>query len=332
MALLGGTGGNRRVSQRLRGIRGVETVTRNQLRFVELAALGRNAWWLYLLSLGMIVATAYLIAQFGVWALLNVGQVEAIALIFEAPSVQADAPLDQRIMVFAARMWPFVSFLVAMIVIVPLVHGRSWRTLIHRPQGFNWPAFFTSTFFAVLLPLSAIAALVWETGETFPVQFDPFVFIVFGAAILALIPLQVLAEEMFFRGYMMQGLAHFTESTLVRLLIPAAVFAALHFGNREVIEGGIGVMGFYFLLAIYLGILALVGNGLEYSIGMHLGQNLYVALLVSPIDSSRDRPSIIRTEAEVIGPFVVLGTALLYVIHFALTFSSAAIINWSRRR
>jgi len=296
--------------------------------FVELAALGKNDPWRYLASLSLIVAVGLGLQRLGFVALDAWGVSGALLLVIDPARAAVEPSLANRVIGFAIAMWSFAAFLIGTLVAVPLVHGRSWRSLVHAGNKFNWTGFRVSLFFAVALPIVSLFLAMLSEGTAPDVVFEARTFFLFGAAIVALLPVQVLAEEVFFRGYVMQGVAAFTGNLWLRLLVPAALFAGIHVFNREVIDGGLWVMATYVVLAVYFGILVLRGNGLEYAIGMHLGNNLYVALIAAPAESSLDTPAILRNESAEWGPLMPAALALVCLMHFILTFSWTA----SRKR
>jgi uncharacterized protein len=65
------------------------------------------------------------------------------------------------------------------------------------------------------------------------------------------------------------------------LLITSVFFGLFHSANPEVAEMGFGVMIFYIGTGFLLGIMTLMDEGLELSLGFHFGNNLLAALLVT---------------------------------------------------
>lgn len=306
------------------------SIAGTDLRFIDQASLGRNEIWLYVISFPLIVLIGMGL-QLLAAKLLQAGGLDWTLELILDPSAATDdvSPIMQAIG-FAAIMWGFVAFLIGLIIVVKFLHGRPWQTLFYSGAGFNWTGFRVSLFLALLLPLVSLVLAITISGETFELRFDPLRFLILGGAIILLMPLQVLAEEAVFRGYLMQAIGHFSRSFWVRLLLPAAVFTALHLANREVLEGGVWVIGVYAILAIYLGLLVLRGNGLEYAFGMHLGNNFYVALFVSTADSSLNTPALIRMDSMEWDATVLVGLGLMFALHYILTFSWMGLVHGRR--
>ena len=302
-------------------------IANTDLRFIEQASLGRNEMWLYVISFPLIVLIGMSL-QLLAAKLLQAGDLLwTLELVLDPSASTEDVDPIMQAVGFAAVMWGFVAYLIGLIIVVRLLHGRPWQTLFFAGSRFNWAGFRVSLFFALLLPLASLLLAITLSGETFELRFDPATFFILGGAMVLLLPFQVLAEEAFFRGYLMQTIAHFSRSFWVRLLLPSGVFTALHLANREVLEGGLWVIGVYAVLATYLGLLSLRGNGIEYAFGMHLGNNLYVALFVSSADSSLNTPALIRMENMEWDAMVVVGLGLMFAAHYFLTFSWIRLVH-----
>jgi membrane protease YdiL (CAAX protease family) len=65
------------------------------------------------------------------------------------------------------------------------------------------------------------------------------------------------------------------------LVITSVLFGLFHSANPEVAEMGFGVMIFYIGTGLLLGIMTLMDEGLELSLGFHLGNNLIAATLIT---------------------------------------------------
>jgi hypothetical protein len=98
---------------------------------------------------------------------------------------------------------------------------------------------------------------------------------------LILFPFQIGFEEYVFRGYLMQQIGILARNRWVPLVITSVFFGLFHSANPEVAELGFGVMIFYIGTGLLLGIMTLMDEGLELSLGFHLGNNLMAALLIT---------------------------------------------------
>ena len=107
----------------------------------------------------------------------------------------------------------------------------------------------------------------------------PFFFLLFISFIL--LPLQTSSEEVLFRGYLMQGFGVLTRSRLLALIFTSTIFGLLHFANPEVDKLGYILLLSYIGTGFFLGIVALMDEGIELTIGLHAANNISVALFVT---------------------------------------------------
>ena len=167
--------------------------------------------------------------------------------------------------------------------------------------------------------------------EDIRVVFEAKRFLLFLIPAMVLLPVQVLAEEVVFRGYLIQAMARIAHSNVVRGTIPALLFVLVHLQNEEISHGGAGALLIYLVLGLYLSVLAIRGNGLETAIGFHLGVNLHALLIVTTDVATLETPAILRTT----DPDFLLYLPVLIVIctlHYWLVFRENPFrLMWPRR-
>ena len=284
-------------------------------RFVELAFTGKNAWWRYVLGFTAIIVGGLLLSMFMAQLLTVLDKLDLIADLVDDPSSVAKAPLEDQAFAFSFLLFSIIIFLVPFFLFVPFLHGRSWKSFISNGR-FHWSGFRASLGVSLIVPGALLGVGVLFDPEAITMSFDPVPWLVFAAIAFLLMPFQVLAEEVMTRGYLMQMIARSTKSTALRLLIPALAFAALHGMNTEVGAGGAWALGIYMLMALYLGYLVIWGNGLEYALGFHLGNNLFVALIASSSDSSFITPAIFMESNPEWGPMSLVQIGIFLGAHF----------------
>jgi CAAX protease family protein len=284
------------------------------LRFVDQARLGRNAWWRYVLAV-VVFLVLFAAATFALFlvCLLVYGLINGIG-----PSAAAiDTFTHSGVIMFGLLMALSAIELPILFLVVRLCHRRSWRSLIVGPAGFDWSAFFHSLglVLAVMCFIFFVEMAIWPGAE--PAIEDADRFWLFVGMAVVLVPLQTLAEEAIFRGYVLQGVARATTSFAVRLLVPALLFAVLHFGNAPVANGGLWPALDYVIVAFYLTFLAIRGDGIEHAWGFHLGNNLLAFVLIRPAVSDFDVPSLFVVDADYT-PWNLVYTALTCALHLGL--------------
>lgn len=217
---------------------------------------------------------------------------EALSKLDTGIADWGSADLGVASTVFVLFLGTIIIFLPVTLAVARVVHGRPWRSLITGRQRFGWQFFAISLTATLGLGIAGLGFSYLVAPEGIEIVFHGRAFWVFLPLVLLLIPLQVSAEEVFFRGYLYQMVARMTGSDAVRLLVPAALFAAIHLANPEVKAGGVWAILAFVSIALYLGWLTLRSGGLEMAIGLHLGNNLIAIALVGSSASPRLAPTI----------------------------------------
>ena len=136
--------------------------------------------------------------------------------------------------------------------------------------------------------------VLWGALIIFMVLFDYFIypddykwnfklkeFLIMIPIAFLLIPIQTSLEEFIFRGYLMEGFASLLKNSWMPLFFTSLIFGLLHIYNPEVDKLGHGILIYYIGTGLFLGVLSIMDQGIELSIGFHAANNLVTALLVT---------------------------------------------------
>lgn len=200
-----------------------------------------------------------------------------------------------------------------------LFHKRPLSSLFGPTGNINWryfcvaalivilisgPDFLLSGLFGQLIPAMSLGAwLPWVLPAT------------------AILFLQVLAEELFFRGYLLQQLGARFKSRWIWWVLPAALFGLLHYNPSGFGDGPaiIVVLTTFFMGLVLADVTARFGN-LGPALGMHFANNFVVLLIVGvPQQLSglslylRDLPS---TQPDELFSALVASMGLMIVLYF----------------
>jgi membrane protease YdiL (CAAX protease family) len=191
---------------------------------------------------------------------------------------------------------PSLAVLGSVVVVTPLLHGRSPATLVRAAGPIRW----RRAGLAAVVWVGAVAAFEIVTYLLYPGSytwtFDAARFLPLLVVAAILLPLQSAAEELFFRGYLMQAFGTWTRRGWIALLVPSVLFAAVHAGNPELARFGNAFLLYYAGIGLALGLATLFDDGLEVAIGAHAANNLWGALVVSFPGSVLDTPALLRME------------------------------------
>lgn len=264
------------------------------------SARERAEWW-RLVATVLLTAVIVVAGIFGMFALVGIYAPE------RAPELErGGTPFG--VMVF---LLSFAWFHVGLGLSVRLFHRRGFGTLL-GPRGSRLRHFWFGTAFAVGLVfvpfvLAPLDAALFP-GEFKPPRFvgDVGVWATFLVPALIAILVQTSAEEVVFRGYLLQQLAARSKSMLIWAVLPSALFAALHFN-----PGTFGVnTWFHMLHTLVVGtLLALVtartGN-LGAAIGLHFANNA-VGFLLFGLRGFEDGLALFVYDFDLKGAYVTYG-------------------------
>ena len=183
---------------------------------------------------------------------------------------------------------------------------------------------------------TAISSLVFIdyslNPDDYQVNFKINEFIILFIIAISLIPIQISVEEIVFRGYLMQGFGNWFNSRFIALFLSSTVFGLLHFSNPEIDALGNKFIVQYISAGFILGIIALMDDGLELSIGLHAAQNLIGVLLLTADWTVLQTESILKYTADpeirTVDLLISLSLYLIILIVFARKYSWT---NWKEK-
>ena len=294
--------------------------------FLQAAKRGQNDLWRYLLTVLMIVV-AYVLGQLPITlAIVNTikaqhgGELDVTALADAFESLDFGALGIDLNYGLSLLLFMFVFAFFALYIGVKNIHQRSFKSLITPLEKINWSKIFFAfgLWTAVNLVLELFA--YYLDPENYVNQFNLSQFLPLLLIALLLLPIQTSFEELFMRGYLMQGIANIAGHRWIPLLITSILFGLMHGMNPEVQKFGIGTMMAYYIgIGLFLGIITLMDDSLELALGIHAATNVYGALLISFEGSVIQTPAIFKLK-EVNVDFMIpafLALSLLFIYIFA---------------
>lgn len=187
--------------------------------------------------------------------------------------------------ILVAYLWSFAGLILGTAAAARVLQRRRLASLL-GPGGFR-PRDFALGMAAVVL-LGALSGLA-IAGLAPPVrQLSWAAWAAWLPIVLPAILVQTAAEELAFRGYLMQGLAARFRSRWIWLLLPAALFGALHWNPAEFGPNAWIVAVSTGLIGLVLADITVRTGNLSAAIGIHFANNvasLLVVALPSPLGS-----------------------------------------------
>jgi len=240
-------------------------------QFVGPAARTPQLWRLFLgaaivlaCSLG---GTALIISL--MW--LGFGGERTVALVQEMATL--DTPTVVLLMLLT-----FAGMAAGPVLAVRLVHRRPVSSLLGRLDRV-FRDFLRAV--VVVAVANALDLLVWSFFFDAVPNLSLGRWLLFLPLALAGILLQTLAEEMVFRGYLMQQLAARFCSARVWMLVPALLFGAAHFAPGTNGDNALIIVGATALFGVIAADLVRVSGSLGAAWGFHFANNVMAILVIS---------------------------------------------------
>lgn len=286
--------------------------------YLSLASLGKNHWWRY--ALGLLVIAIF-------WQVLGaipLGIMVVMLLGDDDPNTNVDLSTLQFEGVNS--LWPYLginftllAMLLGVFVTVRFLHKRYFTSLITPLTRIDWKLMLKGffVFFALIALATLLEALSQPAG--YQMTFDATQFLMFLPIALVITPLQAAAEELLFRGYLMQGLGLWGRGAVVPVLGSSLLFMAAHLANPEMGADAYLIPLLYLLMGLFLAIITVKSNSLELAIGVHAANNLFTVLIMNYVDSALPAPSLFTAnEIDPVASLIsfVVVAALFYWIMF----------------
>jgi membrane protease YdiL (CAAX protease family) len=275
-----------------------------------------NAFWKYLVGSAIIIGASF------------VGQIPLIVAIFAKvmtdggtiPATQVAMMnfLDLNLTLFLMLL-SFAFALVAIIIVVQRIHHQKFKEIITSRPGIDWKKVFFSFAIWGLFSVATVFITYYAAPEKFVLQFQPGKFLILFIVATLMVPIQTSVEELVFRGYLMQGFGLLAKNRWFPLVLTSVIFGSMHMFNPEVEKMGFVLLVYYIGTGFFLGIVTLMDEGLELSLGFHAANNLIGCLLVTSDWSALQTASVFKDISEpsagldIILPVVIVFPILLFI-------------------
>ncbi|WP_264564613.1 CPBP family intramembrane glutamic endopeptidase [Flavobacterium sp. N3904] len=246
--------------------------------FLEQGIKDENKFWKYLLGSLAIIFASFL------------GQLPMLLAIgYETkfkgkPFPENDEMLMQFFDTNLTLFYVLISFVFALFAIVFIVrylHHQNLISIITSRNKIDWSRVkFSFVIWSFFTLISTLLTYYYDPSD-FVYNFRLIPFLILVVIGVLLIPIQTSVEELVFRGYLMQGFANLSKNRWFPLVMTSSIFGLMHLANPEVTKMGNVIMVYYIGTGFFLGIVTLMDEGMELSLGFHAANNLIGALLVT---------------------------------------------------
>jgi CAAX protease family protein len=296
--------------------------------FLDLGRTGRAAIWRYLLGIGVFGLTAYVLAAVPVLLVIIAALHTGIASTFDLATLSTGDTLVDFVILNAAFPMMWVGILLA----VRLVHGRPFRSVVTAAPSVRWRRIGYGAAAWLGVATVATAADLVLHPNLYRIAVEPRTWFLLLPLALLLTPIQATAEELQFRGYLLQMAGRLVRRPWPAALTTAVLFTVVHAGNAEFwADPSVGWIP-YFAYALVWVAATIRDDGMELAIGAHAANNLFGFLLVDEAGSTaRVGALLTRIENDPTGGAIgaVVMAAAFWIVVFGLPTDLRA---FSRRR
>jgi membrane protease YdiL (CAAX protease family) len=289
--------------------------------FLEQYYSGKKDAWRYVVGL-LIIVVAVLVGQIpmGVYLVVlkefnpvKAGEFQHALLNISETGINSNT-------MFLFNLIPFLFGFVAVFLVVKYLHHRKAISVVNGRRRFDSSKFLFAA--ATWLALNVLTEVLFYLfyPENYVLNFDASLFYPLLIISLILIPFQAAMEELVVRGYLMQAFAGWFKYKWIAILLSSLIFYSLHLSNPEFEEFGAGVGLYYFVFALVAASLAVVDDGLEIPIAIHIMNNIYGALVVSFKGSVFSTATLFKADRIEIGVLLGGWAAMLMVYILLLQF------------
>ena len=178
-------------------------------------------------------------------------------------------------------LFPFAFTFIGLWLIVKKIHEKSMNSIVTSRKKLDFGRIIFAFSLWAFITVTMIFYDYITSPENYLWNFQPVPFLIMFLIAIIFIPLQTSIEEYVFRGYLMQGIGVFFRNRWIPLFLTSLMFGLLHYWNPEVTKLGTILLIHYFFTGLFLGILTIMDDGMELSLGFHAGNNLLIALIVT---------------------------------------------------
>ncbi|MFM8241751.1 MAG: lysostaphin resistance A-like protein [Crocinitomicaceae bacterium] len=293
-------------------------------RFTDLASKGKTSSASFLAAVGLIIF-GYVASQF-------IGLLSLVPFFSQEEMSNLSTQVDYQNLLgkngfFVFILFPFVVVFALIILAVRYIHKRSIQSIFTNRAAFDWKrVFFSFCVMTLFLLVTLLIRLASNDGLQLIFDWKKFVPIAFF--VMALIPIQIAAEELLFRSYLMQGLKLRLGHNGLAALISGIMFGLIHLGNPEIAVIGFHLVFYYIMAGIFLSLVVLFDDGIELTLGYHAANNIFAALVITSDWQAFQTDAIfLDTSIPGNGYDAIFSSLVLYVVLF---FIFAKKFNWSQ--
>ncbi|MFT5750504.1 MAG: membrane protease YdiL (CAAX protease family) [Ancylomarina sp.] len=285
------------------------------MKFLERALTGPHEWWKYILLPIIAFAIANTIGAIPLGIAVVIGMAKGGELNPDNMADLSGLGFDGNTSLFL-MMFPFIVGLIGFVLILKPLHKQSIKEVINGTHSIRWNRFFYSAAVWTIISGVMLFADYYMNSSHYELNLNWSTFIPLIVIALLIIPFQTSFEEVLFRGYLGQAVARWTRNRWLVVLLPAILFGLLHIMNPEVKEYGFWfAMPQYIIMGLMFGLMAVLDDGIETSMGAHAANNIFISIFVTAKASALQTPALfVNNHVDPLKDLSVMALAAVLII------------------
>ena len=239
---------------------------------------------------------------------------------------------DSAVPGYLLTNYSFIIGIVGVWITVRLIHRKSLTQVITGRLTFDYNRVIYAIWIGLLLNAVVLILnlLVFHQDMTFKAP-NIGEYVTFFLFAVVLTSYQAGFEEVFFRGYLLQGFSLITRNRIFLVAVTTLLFTAVHLLNPEAQEAGYpAYVSSIAIFGIFLAVVSLLDGGIELAIGYHAINNLWIILIANTDVTSIPSPSLFELPTEQVGLFPDVFVQLFIFVVLLAIFNRK--YNWFNRR
>jgi len=283
-------------------------------KFLDNVKQGKNDFWRYVVTF---------IMSFGVAEFVSVFYL-IIFIVFQALIGNHESEV---VTYFIIIFFSFSISAIFLLIFLEVLHKRNIMSLVNNVEKYDvygrvsswtvrirWNRFFKGFLIwsIFIIIIQTIDFLLYPLDYTWNLHLTSF-FSLFLLFLIA-IPIQVTFEELFFRGYLNQGLSLKIKNPIIIISISSLIFGFAHFFNGDNLLSMVLYVYFAFIVGLIWSIVTLLDNGIEWATGAHLANNFFAFVIIGGEMNNFGTLFSVKTSDPIAGIFFSTVTFLAFLI------------------
>ena len=225
---------------------------------------------------------------------------------------------DSVLLDYLLSNYMFIIGIIGVWIAVRVLHKKTLTQVVTGRKTFDYNRVVYAIWVGFLLhsALLILDVLFIHTEITFrSPSFSEYITFFLFAVVLT--TYQAGFEEVFFRGYLLQGLSLIARNRVVITIVSSVLFVLPHLANPEPFEYGFAPYATsLFMFALFMTVIVLVDGGIELAIGYHALNNLWIGLIANTEVTALQTPSLLIVPIERYAMFPDVPVQLIVYIVF----------------